>query len=116
MSFTTTDPASRQAFITGLRDLADYLACNPAVSVPRHGTEINMFAHSTDEGGCGQVDQFARQLAIPVCDDLADSGHYWAARSFGPVGYTMVAISDNQMARHHAETSYIGCVTPDTWT
>jgi hypothetical protein len=79
MSFTTTDPGTRQAFITGLRDLADYLASNPAVSVPRHGCEISMFAHSTDDGGCAQVDHFARQLGAMVCDDLADCGHYWAA-------------------------------------
>jgi hypothetical protein len=26
----------------------------------------------------------------------------------------MIAISDARMARHHAETSYTGCVTPDT--
>jgi hypothetical protein len=30
----TTDPATRQAFITGLRDLADYLTSHPAVTVP----------------------------------------------------------------------------------
>ena len=33
MSFTT-DPNVRQAFITGLRDLADYLDRHPAVAVP----------------------------------------------------------------------------------
>ena len=120
MSFTTTDPAARQALITGLRDLADYLASNPAVSVPRYGIEITVFASSTEDGGCAEVDRFARQLGVPVCDDLDHGGRYWAARSFGPVGYTMSAISDYQMARHHAETSYRGCVTPDappdTWT
>ncbi len=115
MSFTT-DPATRQAFITGLRDLADYLDRNPAVPVPEYGTEIYLSASSTDNGGCAQVRQFARQLGIAVPHSISYSGHYEAARSFGPVGYRMVAISQAAMARHHAADSYYGCVTPDTWT
>jgi hypothetical protein len=55
----------RQAFITGLRDLAAYLAAHPAVPVPWHGTEILLSARSTDDGGCAQVDHFARQLGVP---------------------------------------------------
>ncbi len=106
----------RWAFIAGLRDLADYLAAHPAVPVPEHGTEIIVHAASTDDGGCAQVDRFARQLGVPVENELAYCGHYRAARSFGPVGYRMTAISDHAMARHHAHHSYRGCVTPDTWT
>ena len=106
----------RWDFITGLRDLADYLAAHPAVPVPEHGTEILLHAASTDDGGCAQVDRFARQLGVRVENGLAYDGHYRAARSFGPVGYRMVAISDRAMARYHAHDSYHGCVTPDTWT
>jgi hypothetical protein len=109
-----TDSDHRQAFITGLRDLAWYLASHPAVPVPRYGTEIFLSADSTDNGGCAQVDHFARQLGVTPADDLARSGHYGAVRSFGPVGYRMTAISEFAMARHHAEASYTGCVTPDT--
>ena len=115
MSFTT-DPATRQALITGLRALADYLDHNPAVPVPRYGTEIYLSAASTDDGGCAQVRQFARQLGVAVPTDISYSGHYEAARQFGPVGYRMIAISDAAMARHLAADSYYGCVTPDTWT
>jgi hypothetical protein len=115
-----TGPGHRQAFITGLRDLAQYLASHPAVPVPRHGTEILLSASSTDDGGCAQVDRFARQLGVTPHDDLAHSGHYGAVRSFGPVGYRMTAISDHAMARYHAADTYYGCVTPDpmpdTWT
>jgi hypothetical protein len=106
----------RWAFIIGLRDLADYLAAHPAVPVPEHGTDIIVHAASTDDGGCAQVDRFACQLGVPVENDLACDGHYGAARSVGPVGYPMTAISDAAMARHHAHGSYHGCVTPDTWT
>jgi hypothetical protein len=109
-------PEDRQAFITGLRDLASYLASHPAVPVPRYGTEINLPASSTDDGGCAQVDHFARQLGITVHDELGSSGHYSAARSFGPVGYRMTAISEAAMAWHRAADTYYGCVTPDTWT
>jgi hypothetical protein len=106
----------RQAFIAGLRDLAQYLASHPAVPVPGHGAEILLSANSTDDGGCAQVDRFARQLGVTPQDELAHTGHYSAARSFGPVGYRMTAISDYAMARYHAAGTYYGCVTPDTWT
>jgi hypothetical protein len=117
MSSIDYTPA-RQAFITGLRDLADYLDAHPAVAIPAHGTEILLSAASADDGGCAQVDHFARQLGVPVENELAYSGHYRAARSFGPVGYRMTAISDHAMARYHAADTYHGCVTPDldTWT
>jgi hypothetical protein len=112
----TTDPAYRQAFITGLRDLADYLDQHPAIPVPRYGAEIHLTAASTDDGGCAQVAQFARQLGITPPASISSSGHYEAVRRFGPVGYRMIAISDAAMARHYAADSYYGCVTPDTWT
>ena len=115
MSFTT-DPATRQTFITGLRDLADYLDQHPAVPVPAYGTEVYLSASSTDDGGCAQVSQFARQLGIIPPKTISYSGHYEAARQFGPVGYRMTAISDHAMARHYAHESYHGYVTPDTWT
>ena len=113
---STTTPDARRAFITGLRDLADYLDQHPAVAIPAHGTEILLSAASADDGGCAQVDYFARQLGVRVENSLAYSGHYGAVRSFGPVGYRMTAISDAAMARYHAADSYHGCVIPDTWT
>jgi hypothetical protein len=111
MSFTT-DPDARHAFITGLRDLAGYLASHPAVPVPRYGTEILLSANSTDDSGCAQVDHFARQLGVSPDDDLADLGRYSAVRSFGPVGYRMTAISHDVMARYYAESTYRGSVIP----
>jgi hypothetical protein len=111
-----TDRAIREAFIIGLWDLATYLAQHPDVPIPAYGTEILLSVSSADDGGCAQVDYFARQLGVPVENDLAYSGHYGAVRSFGPVGYRMTAISDHAMARHHAHESYHGSVTPDTWT
>jgi hypothetical protein len=112
----TTDPNVRQPFVTGLRDLADYLARHPYLVVPVYGTEILLSAASADDCGCAQVDRFARQLGVPVENSLAYDGHYRAVRSFGPVGYRMVAISEAAMARYRAADTYYGFVTPDTWT
>ena len=111
-----TDADHRQAFITGLRDLAWYLASHPVIPIPKYGTEILLCASSTDDGGCVQVDDFARQLGVTPEDDLDRSGHYGAVRFFGPIGYRMTAISDHAVARYHAEDTYRGCITPDTWT
>ena len=82
MSFTT-DPDIRQPFVTGLRDLADYLARHPHLVVPAHGTQILLSAASADDCGCAQVDRFARQLGVPVENSLAYDGHYRAVRG-GP--------------------------------
>ena len=75
MSFTT-DPAARQAFITGLRDLADYLDQHPAVPVPENRTDIFLAAPALDDGGRAQVDRFARQLGVTAADSRAYTGHY----------------------------------------
>jgi hypothetical protein len=115
MSFTT-DTSTRQAFITGLRELADHLDQHPEIPVPTYGTEIYLSASSTDDGGCAQVRHFARQLGITPPTTVSYSGHYEAARRFGSVSYRMTAISDHAMARHLAADSYYGYVTPDTWT
>ena len=115
----TTDPATRQAFITGLRDLADYLDRHPVVPVPAHGTEIYLSATLIDYGGCAQVDHFARQTGVPVTDNTAHGGHYQAVRSFGPVGYRMTALSAARMTVYQAEASLNGfdpSGLPDTWT
>ncbi len=114
MSFTT-DPATRQAFITGLRDLASYLDTNPGIPVPVHGTEIYMSATLVDHGGCAEVDRFARQTGVPVTDNTASSGHYTAVRSFGPVLYRMIALSAPRMTIYQDEATLNG-FAPDTWT
>ena len=109
-----TDPAVRDQFITGLRQLADFLDAHPDVPVPPYGTTITVSAESTDNGGKAQVDAVAEQLGASVDDDTAESGHYRTMRDFSHVGYHVVAISDAAYARHRAESSYWGCVTPDS--
>jgi len=115
MSFTA-DTATRQAFISGLRELANYLDQHPAVPVPAYGTEIYMTADRSDNGGCGQVNEFACQLGITAPVSVSESGYCEAVVFFGPVGYRMSAVSQRAMALYQAADSYHGCVTPDTWT
>jgi hypothetical protein len=116
----TTDPGAKGRFIRALRELADYLDRNPAVPVPAYGATILLHASSADDGGRVQVDRIAKLLGANVNDDTATGGHYWAVRSFGPIGYEIVAITDAFTAAHEALMSYRGSITPgslpDTWT
>jgi hypothetical protein len=112
----STDPAIRDQFITGLRQLADYLATHPDVPVPPHGATITVHADSFETGGKTQVDTMAEMLGADVQDDTADDGHYRAERAFNSVGYGAVSIPEARTQRYRAHASYWGCVTPDTWT
>ena len=89
---------------------------NPAVPVPRTARKSTCPPPAPTTAAAPRSRQFARQLGVAVPTDISYSGHYEAARHFGPVGYRMIAISDAAMARHRAADSYYGCVTPDTWT
>jgi len=109
----TTDPEQRQAFITSLRQLADYLAGQPVIPVPRYQTRINLNLDGADHGGREQVNVIAEQMGTPVQDDTGEYGHYRTEKTFGGVTYCAVAIPDAATARHRAQDSYYGCVTPD---
>jgi len=111
--YYTTQPTARTGFITGLRELADYLDSHPAVPVPSYGTDITVGADPTEDGGRGQVNYISAMLGVPVTDDTRQGGHLTATRMFGPIGYTVVSIPGTVMAAHHARDSYYHCITPD---
>ena len=113
MSFTT-DPATRQDFITGLRDLADYLDQHPLIPVPANRTDIYLAAQPIDHGGRTQVDCFAWQLGVTATDNRDLTGHYETARFFGPVGYRMLALSAARITVYQADAALNGLL--DTWT
>ncbi|MGH3403044.1 MAG: hypothetical protein ACRDRJ_11180 [Streptosporangiaceae bacterium] len=81
--------------------------------VPRSGCTINVFADGTDEQKFAQVDLASQTLRTRVTDDRNDGGHYRAGRSFGPVAYGVVAVSDERRARHKAGMSYYDAVAAD---
>lgn len=110
----TANPLDRQAFITGLRELADYLVSHPDAPVPLYGTIINVHVAETENGGREKVNEMAALLGTRADDETAIGGHYTTTREFGLVGYRFVSIPQTHMAKYEAHASYWGCVTPDT--
>jgi len=111
--FSYADTDQRSRFIAGLHALASYLADHPAIPVPCHGADILFNVDIAEDGGCLQVRQIARQLAVTVSDETRYGGHCTASKSFGPISYTVVSIPNSRMARLDALWSYYGCVQPD---
>ena len=120
MKHYTTDPGAQGKFIRSLRELADYLDRHPNIPVPKTGATIQLHASSADYGGRAQVDHIARLLGTDITDDTQNGGHYSAVRTFGVIGYQIVAITEHYTSAFDALMSYRGCVTPapqpDTWT
>jgi hypothetical protein len=85
--------ADRAAWVTGLRDLADFLAGHPDVPVPPayHTDVINVFPQGgTDDERRAEVDRAAGVLGVAAAESRG--GHYRASRSFGPVAFALVVI------------------------
>jgi hypothetical protein len=120
MKHYTTNPGAQGTFIRSLRELADYLDRNPVIPVPKSGATVLLHASSAENGGRAQVDHVATLMNAEINDDTANGGHYWAVRTFGVIGYEIVAITEQYSAASNALMSYRGSVTPDlqpdTWT
>jgi hypothetical protein len=107
MAILCNDPAAREAFIAGLRALADLLAANPAVPVPQYGESILLTTHGDDAENRAAVEDFAAVTGASVVDDRWDSeGIYSASCAFGPVEYRAIAHSAACMAEYHARQDY----------
>jgi hypothetical protein len=108
----TSPNDDRAALITGLRGLADFLATHPDVPVPPgyHETIVHVFpGGQSDAERCAEVDRVAAVLGTPAADP-DHCGHYATDRTFGPVTYRVLAISDAHRADYHAQMSYFGAV------
>src|SRR5438067_972816 len=95
MSFTT-DTAARQAFITGLRalaDLATYIDQAPATRVHCYSATLTLHTRCTSTRGRAEIDRIATLLDTPARDGTADQGHYWATREFTLTGYEVIALA-----------------------
>ncbi|GII65638.1 hypothetical protein Skr01_57230 [Sphaerisporangium krabiense] len=103
----TTDTTTRAEFIAGLRRLAAFLADNPKVPVPGHGSEINVFASGTDDDKRTQIDRIGSLIDRPV----SEGTHYETCRDFGPITYRAVAVWDDVAREWRALMSYDGSVT-----
>jgi hypothetical protein len=107
------DSPGRAAVVAGLRALAGYLAANPAVPIPPYGWDVCVHAEGTDREQFSQVDLVSEIMGERPVDQRAATGHHHAERSFGPVTYRFVGISERRMAQHHAWASYADSVVPD---
>jgi hypothetical protein len=107
-----TDPAARDAFIAGLRELADFLAARPAVAVPA-GADITVQPYGTDEQEAAEIDAFAAAVGVDVLDERQTGdprgyhvGRYSAVREFGPIIYRAFTYTSSTMAKFGAIRSY----------
>ncbi|MEU1625809.1 hypothetical protein ABZ746_10875 [Streptomyces sp. NPDC020096] len=80
----------RDAFIAGLRELADFLTANPGVLVPKH-PRFTVIVDATDPAVREAV---AERVAAPLGAPLEDLGRgfYSAWRHFGPIAYSVTAV------------------------
>jgi hypothetical protein len=80
----------RDAFIAGLRELAEFLIANPDVLVPRHP----FFGISVDASDAPARKEGAEHVAAPLGVPVKDigEGYYEARRSFGPITYSVIAV------------------------
>jgi hypothetical protein len=93
------DTAQRAALIGGLRALADYLESNPEVPAPSYSDVFTFPPGGTCAKARAEIDSIAARIGVSACDNA--SGHYVAARSFGPVEYRAVAICKQN---HHGKS------------
>jgi hypothetical protein len=85
------DTTERQAFIAGLRELADFLENNPSVPAPEYGTDVLVFPPSvSDDEKRQEIDLIASLIGSGTV--TTRGGHYTASRRFGPIEYRAVAI------------------------
>jgi hypothetical protein len=85
------DTTGRQAFIDGLRALADFLESNRGVPTPKYTTEVLVFPpFASDDDKRREIDLIASRIGSGT--ETSRGGHYMASRRFGPVEYRAVAI------------------------
>lgn len=88
--YTIKASGDREAVISGLRDLANFLARHPDVLPPAHPSVGVIVAADDDEARREGVEHAAAPLSVPV-EDLGH-GYYFAELSFGPVRYRISAV------------------------
>jgi hypothetical protein len=88
---TDASPSQRQALISGLRALADFLENNPDIPAPEY-TDVLVFPPpAPDAEKRRQIDVIASRIGS-VAETFSAYRHYQTSRRFGPVEYRAVAI------------------------
>jgi hypothetical protein len=86
------DSAERAALIGGYRELADFLESNPEVLAPTYPVVFTFPPDGDWAAKCAAIDVIAARLGVVAYSTGTGTGHYVAARFFGPVEYRAVAI------------------------
>jgi hypothetical protein len=97
---TYANSTQRQALISGLRDLANFLERNPDVPAPEY-TEVVIFPprDMSDARQQSEVDVIASRIGSGI-EITSYHHHYQTSRQFGSVAYRAVAIpADERNAR-----------------
>lgn len=108
-----TDP--RAELVAGLRALADFYENNPTMPVPLFPDLSVSCSPLTgdvrdDEAAADLVHHAAQLLGVKATPSPA--GGWNADRLFGSLRLHAYSTTRERMARHHAESSYAGCVQP----
>ena len=98
---THASSTGRDALISGLRGIADYLAATPEVPVTGDATVFAFPPHGEWAAMCAEIDGIAAILGVTA--RLTRSGHYVATRWFGPVDYRAVAIPPKKSSSKESE-------------
>jgi hypothetical protein len=92
---TYANATQRQALISGLRELADFLENNPEVPAPTFTDMLVFPPHVSHAENRAEIDVIASRIGSGI-EISATRRHYVTSRQFGPVTYRAVAIpSDN---------------------
>lgn len=105
----------RAQFTAALRELADFIDAHPDLPLP-YSAQVGPLLSGEDAWERGEVRRIAEVLeTTPFC---LGGDHYVVERQFGGdaprngIKYRAVAIPEERMAQHYAESSYTGSVTP----
>ena len=92
---TYASPSQRQALISGLRALADFLDSNPDVPAPEY-TDVLVFPPPAPSAEKRREIDVIASLIGSVAATFSSYRHYRTSRRFGPVEYRAVAIPANE--------------------
>lgn len=88
MSGYFANEQERTAYLTGMRELLDYLEAHPEVPTSSY-QRIQLSTCGTNEEAVETVDQFADLVGV---EPYRSGAHYYAKLNFGPIEFFAVAI------------------------
>ena len=92
---TSATAVERQALISGLRELADFLENNQEVPAPKNADVLVFPPRACDTGNRREIDLIALRIGAGTETNSAHR-HYVTSRQFGPAGYRALATPSEQ--------------------